>query len=103
MKEHGPTVQDRRKLYVDLLKKSTAIVAKGVDTVDPETLRHMFATFEAQVEQAARIGSGTGVVVGNPDTVRLPAGKRLGSKRHKSSVEARYSAAGTRKASQSYN
>lgn len=80
MKEHGPTIQDRRKLYVDLLKKSTAIVAKGVDTVDPETLRHMFATFEAQVEQAARIGSGTGVVVATRTLYVCPRGRDLTTK-----------------------
>ena len=103
MKENGPTVQDRRKLYVDLLKESTAMIAQGVDTVDAETLRQIFAACKTQISQAGRIGLGAGVVVGNPETVRLPAGRRLGNKRHKSSVETRYSATGTRTASQSYN
>ena len=89
VKENRPTVQEHRRLYVDLLKKSTAIVGKGVETVDPETLRHIFVTFESQVEQAARIGSGTGVVVGNRETARLPTGKSLRNKLHKSSVETR--------------
>lgn len=77
VKENGHTVQDRRKLYVVLLKKSTAVVAKGVESVKPETLRHIFATFAAQVEQAARIESGTGFVLGNAETIRLHAVKRL--------------------------
>ena len=103
MKENWPKVQDRRKLYVDLLKQSTAMIAQGVETVDAETLRQIFETCRTQINQAARIGLGAGLVVGNPDTVRLPAGRRLGNKRHKSSVETRYSATGTRTASQSYN
>ena len=36
--------------------------------MNPKTLRHIFATFPAQVEQAARMGSGTGAFVGNPET-----------------------------------
>ena len=103
MKENGPTVQDRCKLYVDLLKQSTAMIAQGVETVDAETLRQIFEGCRTQINQAARIELGTGVVVGNPDTVRLLAGRRLGNKRHKPSVETRYSATGTRMASQSYN
>ena len=77
MKEQGYTVQDRRKLYVDLVKISTAMVAKGVDTVDPDTLRHIFGTCEAQINQAARVGLQTRAVVGDPEPVCLPARKRL--------------------------
>ena len=101
MKENGPTVQDRRKLYADLLKQSTAMIAQGVETLDAQTLRQIFEACRTQINQAARVGLGTGVVVGNPDTVRSPAGRRLGNKRHKSSVETQYSATGTRTASQS--
>ena len=76
MKEKGATPQDRRVLYVDCIKRTTAALGVGIETIEPDLLNHLVTSFVAQVEWAASVGSGAGIAVGNPDVVRLPASSR---------------------------
>ncbi|CAN0472873.1 unnamed protein product, partial [Ascophyllum nodosum] len=69
LKETGPTPQDRRYLYVDCLKEATAAVGLGVETVPPDALRALVQQFVQGVNMAGRIGSRTGISVGNPHVV----------------------------------
>ena len=78
--------QDRRLLYVEMLKKTTAVVSSGVQLVPPDTLRAIVKTFETSMNAAARISSGQGAVLGNPKAVRQPAARSKGA-REKSSLE----------------
>ncbi|CAB1104350.1 unnamed protein product [Ectocarpus sp. CCAP 1310/34] len=79
-------IQDRRLLYVDMVKRTNAAVSAGVELVPPDTLRAIVETFESSLNAAARISSGQGVVLGNPQAVRQPA-KRSQGARAKSSLE----------------
>lgn len=51
--EEGPTVFDRRKLYVDMLRQITAVVERCGDTVDPQAMRRVMATLKSQVDETA--------------------------------------------------
>ena len=83
LKEKGATPQDRRFLYVDCMKRTTAALGVGVETIEPDhhLLNHLVTSFVAQVERAASVGSGAGIAVGNPDVVRLPASSRSTGRR----------------------
>ena len=78
LKEKGATPQDRRFLYVDCIKRTTAALGVGVETIEPDhhLLNHLVTSFVAQVERAVSVGSRAGIAVGNPDVVRLPASSR---------------------------
>ena len=96
LKENGATPQDRRFLYVDCIKRTTAALGVGIETIEPDPLlNHLVMSFVAQVERAASLGSGAGIAVGNPDVVRLPASSRSTDRRQVGSHE-RFSAAGSR-------
>ena len=97
LKEKGATPQDRRFLYVDCIKRTTTALGVGAETIEPDhhLLNHLVTSFEAQVERAASIGSRAGIVVGNPNVVRLPASSRSTGRRQVGSHE-RFSEAGSR-------
>ena len=97
LKEKVATPQDRRFLYVDCMKRTTAALGVGVETVEPDhhLLNHLVTSFVAQVELAASVGSRAGIAVGNPDVVRLPASSRSTGRRQVGSHE-RFSEAGSR-------
>ena len=97
LKEKGATPQDRRFLYVDCIKRTTAALGVGVETIEPDhrLLNHLVTSFVEQVEQAASVGSRAGIAVGNPDVVRLPASSRSTGRRQVGSHE-RFSEAGSR-------
>ena len=78
LEEKGATPQDRRFLYVDCIKRTTAALGVGVETIEPDhhLMNHLVTSFVAQVERAASVGSRVGIAVGNPDVVRLPASSR---------------------------
>eukprot|EP00904_Undaria_pinnatifida_P011860 jgi/Undpi1/7804/HiC_scaffold_23.g10277.m1 len=78
--------QERRLLYVEMLKRTSAAVSSGVQLVPPDTLRAIVQTFESSLNAAARISLGEGAVVGNPQAVRQPAARSQGS-RQRSSIE----------------
>ncbi|CAN0372914.1 unnamed protein product [Ectocarpus sp. 12 AP-2014] len=82
----GQSSQDRRLLYVEMLKKTTAAVSSGVQLVPPDTMRAIVQTFESSMNAAAMISSGQGAVLGNPQAVRQPAVRSQGT-REKSSLE----------------
>ena len=97
LKEKGATPQDRRFLYVDCIKRTTAALGVGVETIEPDhhLLNHLVTSFVAQVERAASVGSRAGIAFGNPDVVRLPASSRSTGRRQIGSHE-RFSEAGSR-------
>ena len=82
----GQSTQDRRLLYVEMLKKATAAVSSGAQLVPPDTMRAIVQTFESSINTAAMISSGQEAVLGNPQAVRQPAVGSQGT-REKSSVE----------------
>ena len=82
----GQSSQDRRLLYVEMLKKATAAVSSGVQLVPPDTTRAFVQAFESSMHTAATISSGQGAILGNPLAVRHPAVKSQGA-REKSSLE----------------
>ena len=96
LKEKGATPQDRRFLYVDCIKRTTAALGVGVEAIEPDhhLLNHLVTSFVAQVERAACVGSRAGVAVGNPDVVRLPASSRSTGRKQVGSLE-RFSEAGS--------
>eukprot|EP00904_Undaria_pinnatifida_P010030 jgi/Undpi1/6157/HiC_scaffold_20.g08641.m1 len=75
----GQSSQERRLLYVEMLKRTRAAVSSGVQLVPPDTLRAIVQTFESSLNAAARISSGEGAVVGNPQAERQPAARSQGS------------------------
>ena len=96
LKEKGATPQDRRFLYVDCIKRTTAALGFGVETIEPNHLLNRPVTsFVAQVGRAASVGSRAGIAIGNPDVVRLPASSRSTGRRQVGSHE-RFSEAGPR-------
>ena len=97
LKKKGAMPQDRRFLYVDCIKRTTAALGVGVETIEPDhhLLNHLVTSFVAQVERAASVGSRAGIAVGNPDVVRLPASSRSTGRRQVGSHE-RLSEAGSR-------
>ena len=58
--------QDKRFLYVDCIKRTTAALGVGVETIEPDhhLLNHFVTPFVAQVERAASVGSRAGIAVG---------------------------------------
>ena len=96
LKEKGTTPQDKRFLYVDYIKRTTAALSVGVETIEPDhLLNHLVTSFVGQVGRAASVGSGAGIAVGNPDVVRLPTSSRITGRRQVGSHE-RFSEAGSR-------
>ena len=89
--------QDRRFSYVDCIKRTTAALGVGVETIEPDRhlLNHLVTSFVAQVERAASVGSRAGIAVGNPDAMRLPASSRSTGRKQVGSHE-RFSEAGSR-------
>ena len=89
LKEKGATPQDRRFLHVDCIKRTTAALGVGVETIEPDhhLLNHLVTSFVAQVERAARVGSRAGIAVVNPDVVRLSASSRSTGRRQVRSLE----------------
>ena len=89
--------QDRRFSYVDCIKRTTAALGVGVETIEPyhHLLNHLITSFVAQAERAASVCSRAGIAVGNPDVVRLPASIRSTGRRQVGSHE-RFSEAGSR-------
>ena len=91
--EKGTTPQDRRFLYVDCIKTTTAALGVGVETIEPDhhLLNHLVTSLVAQLERAVGVGSRVGIAVVNPDVVRLPASsiRQVGS-------HERFSEAGSR-------
>ena len=83
LKEKEATPQDGRFSYVDCIKRTTAALGVGVETIEPDhhLLNHLVTFFVAQVERAASVGSRAGIAVGNPDVVRLPASSRSTGRR----------------------
>ena len=96
LKEKGATPQDRRFLCGDCIKRTTAALGVGVETIEPDyLLNHLVTSFVAQVERAASVGSGAGIAIQNPDVVRLPASSRSTGRRQVGSHE-RFSEARSR-------
>ena len=98
LKEKGATSQDRRFLYVDCIKRTTAALGVGVEIIELDhhlLLNHLVTSFVTQVERAASVGSRAGIVVGNPDVVRLPTSSRSTGRRQVGSYQ-RFSEAGSR-------
>ena len=96
LKEKGATPQDRRFLYVNCIKRTTAVLGVGVETIEPDhLLNHLVTSYVAQVERAVSAGSRAGIAVGNPDIVRLPASSRSTGRRQVGSHEL-FSEAGSR-------
>ena len=97
LKEKGATPQDRRFLYVNCMKRTTAALGIGVETIEPDhhLLNHLVTSFVAQVERVASVGSRARTAVGNPDIVRLPASRRSTGRRQVGSHK-RFSEAGSR-------
>ena len=97
LKEKGATPQDRRFLYVDCIKRTTAALGVGIETIEPDyhLLNRLVTSFVEQVERAASVGSRAGIAVGNPDVVRLPASSRSTGRRQVGSHEC-FSEAGPR-------
>ena len=77
------------------MKRTTAALGVGVETIEPDLLNHLVTSFVAQVEQAASVGSGAGITVGNPDVVWLLAISRSTGRRQVGSHE-RFSGVGSR-------
>ena len=100
LKEKRATPQDRRFLYVECIKRTTAALGVGVETIesDHHLLNHLVTSFVARVERAASVGSRAGIAVGNPDVVRLPASSRRQVGSHE-----RFSEAGSRAHAQTGN
>ena len=95
LKEKGAT-QDRRFLYVDCIKRTTAALGVGVERIEPDLLlNHLVTVFVAHVKGAASVGSGAGIAVGNPDVVRLPTSSRSTGRRQVG-IHERFSGAGSR-------
>ena len=96
LKEKEATPQDRRVLYVDCIKRTTAALGVEVETIEPDhLLNHLVASLVAQVGRAASIDSRVGIAVGNPGVVWLPASSRSTGRRQVGSHE-RFSEAGSR-------
>ena len=97
LKEKGATSQDKRFSYVSCIKRTTAALGVGVETIEPDhhLLNHLVTSFVAQVERAASVGSRAGIAVGNPDVVRPPASSRNTGRRQVGNHE-RFSEAGSR-------
>ena len=93
LKEKGTKPQDRRFLYIYRIKRTTAALDVGVETIEQDHLLNNLVT--SFVAQAASVGSGAGIAVGNPDVVRLPASSRSTGRRQVGSHE-RFSEAGSR-------
>ena len=88
LKGKGATPQDRWFLYVGCIKRTTAALGVGVETIEPDhLLNHLVTSFATQVERAGSVGSGAGIAVGNPDVVRLPASSRSTGRRQVGSHE----------------
>ena len=89
LKEKRATPQDRRLLYVDCIKRTTAALGVRVETIEPDhhLLNHLVTSFVTHVERAASVGSRAGIAVGNPDVVRLPASSRSTGRRQVGSHE----------------
>lgn len=100
MAQTGQSCQDRRLLYVDMLKQATAAVSAGVQTVPPETMRAIVKNFASSINTAGMISSGQGAVLGNTQAVRLPPARGHGA-REKSSTE--YGGPASRRRAQNYN
>ena len=61
LKVKGATPQDRRFLYVDCIKRTTAALGVGVEKIEPDyLLNHLVTSFAAQVRLAASVGFGGG-------------------------------------------
>ena len=97
LKEKGATPQDRRFLYVDCAKRTTAALGVGIETIEPDhhLLNHLVTSFVAQIERATSVGLRAGIAVGNPNVVRLPASSRSTGRRQVGSHK-RFSEAGSR-------
>ena len=89
-------------MYVDCIKRTTAALGVGVETIEPDhhLLNHLVTSFVAQIERAASVGSRAGIAVKNPDVVRLPASSRSTGRRQVGSHE-HFSEAGSRAHAQS--
>ena len=76
-------------MYVDCIKRTTAVLGVGVETTDPDhhLLNHLVTSFVAQVEREASLGSWAGIAVENPDVVRLPASSKRTGRRQVGSHE----------------
>lgn len=72
--ENGATAQDRRLLYLDMLKEVTAILSESVETLPPDRVRTLVAQFGEDMRTAASIHSHVGIATGNPGAVRSPTG-----------------------------
>ena len=62
LKQKWATPQNRRFLYVDCIKGTTAASGVGIETIEPDhhLLNHLVTSFVAQVERAASVGSRSG-------------------------------------------
>ena len=89
LKEKGATPQDRRFLYVDCIKRTTAALGVGVEAIEPDhhLLNNLVTSFVAQVERPPSVASRVGIVVGNPDVVRLSASSRSTGRKQVGSLE----------------
>ena len=103
LKETGPTPQDRRYLYVDCLKEATAAVGLGVETVPPDALRALVQQFVQGVNMAGRIGSRTGISVGNPHVVRQASSRDSGKRKRGSHERGSVTGAASRAYHQTYS
>ena len=82
LKEKGAAPQDRRFLYVDCIKRTTAALGVGVKTIEPDhhLLNHLVTSFVAYLGccVGSGTGGGTGLLCANnkPSTPRYsPLGK----------------------------
>ena len=97
LEEKGATSHDSRFLHVDCIKKTTAALGVGVETIEPDyhLLNHLVTSFVAPVERAASVASRAVIAVRNPYVVRLPASSRSTGRRLVGSHE-RFSESGSR-------
>ena len=66
LKEKEAMPHDRRFFYVDCIKRTTAALGVGVETLesDHHLLNHLVTSFVAQVGRVASVGSRAGIAVG---------------------------------------
>ena len=68
LKKKGATSQNRRFLYVDCIKRTTAALGVMVETIEPDhhLLNHLVTSFVAQVERGSTIGEGGDTTISSP-------------------------------------
>lgn len=82
--ERTSLVHDRRKLYAELIQRTSEVSRFAANFVDPDLARAITSVYEKQMRDASVVGSGT---VPAPDVESVPSDLPPSwavSKRHKS-------------------